>query len=158
MNDNNIKALVKRCPKLKVLGIRSNDLVTYQGLVAIIEGLPSLEYLGLPDSIGEELGLPPANTAPYNLSKMQRLKSLTNLKELLIGEYYEDSDDSKEFQRILKREIPHLREHVGGQIYPDRCNDFEVAVTDFKEFRRIKFCPICHEYDKHFLNHKCLEK
>ena len=158
LNDNNIKALVKRCPKLKVLDIRSNELVTYQGLVAIIEGLPSLEYLGLPDSIGEELGLPPANTAPYNLSKMQRLKSLKNLKELLIGEYYEDSDDSKEYQRILKREIPHLREHVGGQIFTDCCNDFEVAVTDFKEFRRIKFCPICHEYDKHFLNHKCSEK
>ena len=158
LNDNNIRALVKRCPKLKVLDIRYNELVTYQGLVAIIEGLPSLEYLGLPDSVGDELGLPPANTAPYNLSIMRGLKSLKNLKELLIGDHHEDSDYSKEYQSILKREIPHLREHVGGQIFTDCCNDLEVAVTDFREFRRIKFCPICHEYDKRFWNHKCPEK
>ena len=155
LNDNNIKALVKRCPKLKVLDIRTNELVTYQGLVAIIEGLSSLEYLGLP-SIVIELGLPHFDN--IDLSKLHRLKSMKNLKELLIGDYEEDSDYSKVQQRILKREIPHLREHVGGQIFTDCCNDFEVAVTDFKEFRRIEFCPICHEYDKHFLNHKCPEK
>ena len=150
------RALVKRCPKLKVLDIRSNELVTYQGLVAIIEGLPSLEYLGLPDSVGMELGLPSFND--IDLSKMRRLKSMKNLKELLIGDYHKNSDYSKECQSILKREIPHLRKHVGGQIFTDCCNDLEVAVTDFKEFRIIKFCPICHEYDKRFWNHKCSEK
>jgi hypothetical protein len=54
LSDNNIRVLVKRCPKLTVLDIRSNEKVTYQGLVAIIEGLHFLEYLGVPDSIGNE--------------------------------------------------------------------------------------------------------
>ena len=43
------------------LDIRTNDLVAYEGLVAIIEGLPSLEHLGLPNSIGEELGFEPGD-------------------------------------------------------------------------------------------------
>ena len=105
------------------------------------------------------MGLPSFNrserTLCIDLSKMRRLKSMKNLKELLIGDYHEDSDYSKECQRILKREIPHLRKHVGGQIFTDCCNDFEVAATDFKEFKIIKFCPICHGYDKHEI---CPEK
>jgi hypothetical protein len=51
INDNNIRALVKKCPKLKVLDIRDNENVTYQGVVSIIESLNFLECLGLPESI-----------------------------------------------------------------------------------------------------------
>ena len=89
LNDYNIRVLVKRCPKLTVLDICSNEKVTYQGLVAIIEGLHFLEYLGVPDSIGDELGLPKmaALGLPENIDliKMGRLKSMKNLKKMLIG-------------------------------------------------------------------------
>ena len=130
LNDNNIRALVNRCPKLKVLDIRTNEKVTYQGVVAIIDRLHFIEYLGLPDSIGDELGLP--NT--IDLSKVRMLKSMKKLKELLVG------DEGDQYHSILKREIPHLRKHEGY-------NFFEVAlsVTNTKDFRFVDFFPNCHK-------------
>ena len=104
MNDNHIRALVKRCPKLKVLDIRTTySKVTYQGLVAISEGLLFLESLGFSKTIEDELGLP----NNINLTKMEKLKSMKNLKELLIGLL----SNTAEYQSILEREIPNLREN-----------------------------------------------
>ena len=153
LNDNNIRALVKRCPKLKVLDIRSNVKVTYQGLVAISEGLHFLEYLGLPERVENELGLPKVTwdnkILPYtiNLPKMQALKSMKTLKELL----FEDNSCSEEYQSILKKEIPHLRKYDENSLC--HSNTFEVAVTDTKDFRVLKFCPNCNKYDKYRSQH-----
>ena len=148
LNDNNIRALVKRCPKLKVLDIRSNVKVTYQGLVAISNGLHFLEYLGLPERVENELGLPRITydnkVLPHtiNLTKMQALKSMKTLKELL----FEDNSCSEEYQSILKKEIPHLRKYDKNSLCYS--NTFDVAVTDTKDFRVLKFCPNCNKYDK----------
>ena len=144
LNDNNITVLVKRCPKLTVLDIRSNEKVTYQGLVTIIEGLNFLEYLGVPDSISNELGLPnhwDGLQENIDLIKMLRLKSMKSLKVLFIG----DPRRNKKCQSILKREIPQLREYVGDSY------DFAVAVTDTEDFRSVEFCPNCHECDKYLV-------
>ena len=56
LNDENLRKLVKRCPNLKVLDIRTNEKLTYQSVVAITEGLHFLEHLGLPESVADELG------------------------------------------------------------------------------------------------------
>ena len=143
LDDKNIRALVKRCPNLKTLDIRSNEKVTFQGLVAISDRLHFLEYLGLPESIGDELGL----FENINWSKMCCLKSMKNLKELLIGD--DDIWDiiGDEYQGILKREIPHLRKHNGGQINQACDYDLEVAMKDTEDYKGIKFCPICFEYE-----------
>ena len=133
INDNNIRALVKKCPKLKVLDIRDNENVTYQGVVSIIESLNFLECLGLPESIVNELGLP----NNIDLIKTGRLKSMKKLKELLFGDL--------EYQSILEREIPHLRKY-DGDFY-----DFEVAATNIENFRSVEFCPNCHECDKYLV-------
>jgi hypothetical protein len=87
---------------------------------------------------------------------MGRLKSMRNLKELLIGD---DSEDD-EYQNILKREIPHLRKHEGGQIFRNMYNDLEVAMTNTKDYRGVQFCPNCHEYKSNvwWSLHKCLKK
>ena len=144
---------VKRCPNLKVLDIRSNVKVTYQGLVAISDGLHFLEYLGLPERVENELGLPKVTwdnkMLPYtiNLHKMQALKSMKTLKELL----FEDNSCSEEYQSILKKEIPHLRKYDMNSL--GYSNTFEVAVTDTKDFRGIKFCPNCNKYDKYRNQH-----
>ena len=136
LNDNNIRALVKSCPKLKVLVVCCDENVTYQGLVAISEELHFLEYLFLPESLGNELGLPRIEwingveeILPYtiNLPKMDALKSMKTLKGLLIGY----NSCSNEYQRILKSEIPQLRISV--------LNDFEVASTNKEDFRAIQF-------------------
>ena len=133
MNDNNIRALVKKCPKLKVLDIRDNENVTYQGVVSIIESLNFLECLGLPESIVNELGLP----NNIDLVKMGRLKSMKKLKHLLFGDL--------EYQSILEREIPHLRKYDGDSY------DFEVAATNIENFRSVEFCPNCHECDEYLV-------
>ena len=133
INDNNIRALVKKCPKLKVLDIRDNENVTYQGVVSIIESLNFLECLGLPESIVNELGLP----NNIDLVKTGRLKSMKKLKELVFGDF--------EYQFILEREIPHLRKY-DGDFY-----DFEVAATNIENFRSVEFCPNCHECDKYLV-------
>ena len=140
LNDDNIRALVKRCPKLKVLDIRTNEKMTYHGLWEIIEKLLFLEILALPDSIGDELGLPDN----VNLNRVHSLKSMKKLKELLIGEKYSDK-----YQSIYLREIPHLRKHNSG--------DLEVAMTKIKNFKGVKFCPNCHHFDKknYWGNHEC---
>ena len=126
--------MVKRCPKLKVLDIRRSQKITYHGLVAIIDGLHFLEYLGLPKSVGNELGLPETHwingvekILPYtiNLPKMDALKSMRTLKELLIGY----NSYSNEYQSILKSEIPQLRINVS--------NGFGFALTNKEDFRAI---------------------
>ena len=136
LNDNNIRALVKRCPKLKVLDVRYSKNVTHQGLVAISNGLLFLECLALSKSVGNELGLPGfewingvVKISPYNINgpKMDALKSMGTLKELLIG----FNSASNEYQSILKSEIPQLRISVS--------NDFGVASTIKKDFRAIQF-------------------
>ena len=115
--------------------------MTYKGLVAIIDGLHFLEILGLPDSVGDELGLPDN----VNLPRLRSLKSMKKLKELLIGENYSDK-----YQSIYLREIPRLRKHKGSL-------DLEVAMTKIKTFKRVKFCPNCHHFDKkdYWGNHEC---
>jgi hypothetical protein len=122
LNDDNIRALVKRCPKLKGLDIRSNEKMTYRGLWEIIENLLFLEILALPESIADELGLPDT----VNLNKVRSLKSMKKLKELLIGD--EDIWDigGVECKRILVKEISHLRKYNGN------C-DLEVAMTKIKK-------------------------
>ena len=157
LNDNNIKALVKRCPKLRVLDIRENENVTYQGLVAISKGLLFLECLALPDSVRKELGLPQCSyiaidvvqVLPYtiDLNKMQALKSMNRLKKLLIG--YDS--DLNEYQNILQSEIPHLEKHEGS-------NSFEVAVTNTNEFTGVEFCPNCLQYEQPTYEHECVKK
>ena len=141
LNDNNIRALVKRCPNLKVLDVRSNQKMTYKGLVAIIDGLHSLEILGLPDSVGDELGFPDN----VNLSKLHRLKSMKKLKELLIEE--------NDYRSIFEKENSPIREHTGGQVTGAGC-DFEVAMADINDFRDVQFCPNCLEYTK-AARHEC---
>ena len=74
-----------------------------QGLVAISEGLLFLESLGFSKTIEDELGLP----NNINLPKMEKLKSMKNLKELFIGFL----SNTAEYQSILEREIPNLRKH-----------------------------------------------
>ena len=66
---------------------------------------------------------------------------MKNLKKLLI----ETPHGSENCQSILKREIPQLRVYVGDY------NDFAVAVPNTKagDFRRVEFCPNCHECDKY---------
>ena len=141
LNDDNIRALVKRCPKLKVLDIRSNEKMTYHGLWAIIERLLFLEILALPNSIGDELGLPDN----VNLNKVHSLKSMKKLKELLIGDNMSD-----EYQSSYLREIPRLRQYNGN------C-DLEVAMKMVKNSKWVKFCPNCHNFDKkdYWGNHEC---
>ena len=150
LNDDNIRALVKRCPKLKVLDIRSNEKMTYRGLWDIIEKLLFLEILALPDSIGAELGLPDN----INLNRVRSLRSMKKLKELLIGENYSDK-----YQSTYLREIPHLRRHNGGQIIKTAHYDLEVAMTDTKDFKEVEFCPNCLEYvNEVWPRHECLKK
>ena len=74
-----------------------------QGLVAISEGLLFLESLGFSKTIEDELGLP----NNINLPKMEKLKSMKNLKKLFIGFL----SNTAEYQSILQREIPNLRKH-----------------------------------------------
>ena len=149
LNDNNIRALVKRCPQLKVLDIRYNEKLTYQGLVSIIEGLHFLEYLGVPDSIANELGLPNmaalGRRSNIDLVKMGRLKSMKNIKAVLVA----DPDRTDECKSILKEEIPQLKNCDDGELFTKY--DFEVAVTNTEDFRRVEFCPNCHECDKYMV-------
>ena len=142
LNDYNIKGLVERCPKLKVLDIRSNEKITYQGLVAISDGLHFLEVLGLPFSVGDDLGLPDN----INLSKMSKLRSMKTLEELFIGDHF------NEIQDILKREIPHLR-NLNNADHDDTL----VANAKTNDYKWVKFCPNCHEC-KDWGNHRCLVK
>ena len=112
-------------------------------------------------SVENELGLPELTwnngveqTLPYsiNFPKMQALKSIKTLKELLIG----DSSCSNAYQSILKKEIPHLRKYDMNSLCYS--NTFQVAETDTKHFRGIKFCPNCNKYDKKRRNrhlHEC---
>ena len=112
---------------------------------------PVLPYL--PDSVGKELGLPQCSVIdgveqmlPYtiNLSKLQALKSMKSLKELLIG----DNSDLNEYQSILQSEIPHLKKHEGSK-------SFKVAMTNTNDFRGIEFCPNCLQYEQPTYEHKC---
>ena len=129
LNNENLRKLVKRCPNLKVLDIRSNEEITYQGLVAITEGLHFLEYLGLPEGIADELGLP----NNVNLPKLRSLKSLKKLKELLIGDQDIWDIIGDEYHSFLRKEIPHLRKHKGIGF----SNNLEVAMTDTTDFIEI---------------------
>ena len=140
LNDSNVKELVERCPKLKVLDIRSNEKITYQGLVAISDGLHFLEILALPFSVGDELGLPDN----INLSKMSKLRSVKKLEELFIGDHY------NEYQDILKSEIPHLNADY---------DDTFVANANYKytDYKEVKFCPNCHESEDWY-DHRCFVK
>ena len=125
-NDNNIRRLVERCPKLKVLDIRFNGKFTYQGLVAITDGLHFLEVLGLPRSFLDELGFPDN----INLSKLRKLRSLKKLEELFIGWNFFDT-----VQSILKREIPQLKNSP-------KLKDIQVATTNTDDYRRVKFSKL----------------
>ena len=146
MNDYNIKGLVERCPKLKVLDIRSNEKITYQGLVAISDGLHFLEVLGLPFSVGEDLGLPDN----INLPKMSKLRSVKKLEELFIGDHY------NEYQDILKREFPHLRNLNNADHDDTLVANANYIYTDYK---LVKFCPNCHESESEdWYNHRCFVK
>ena len=83
---------------------------------------------------------------PENIDLIKMLKSMKNLKELII----ETPHGSEKCQSILKREIPQLRVCVGDY------NDFVVAVPNTEDFRRVEFCPYCHECDK-YLVFKCIQ-
>ena len=147
--------LVERCPNLKVLDIRSNEQITYQGLVAIIENLRSLEYLGLPESIADELGLP----NNVNLPRLRSLRSMKKLKELLIGDQDIWDIGGDEYKSILEREIPLLRRHNGDQMIKNIPNDLEVAMTDTEDFKEVEFCPNCLGYENDvWSQHECLKK
>ena len=140
---------------MKVLDIRSNEEITYQGLVAITDNLHFLEYLGLPESIGDELGL----SDNINLPRLRSLKSMKELKELLIGDYDVWDLGGVEYKSILEREITHLRRHNGGQIIKTAHYDLEVAMTDTKDFKEVEFCPNCLEYvNEVWPRHECLKK
>ena len=140
---------------MKVLDVRSNEKMTYRGLWDIIEKLLFLEILALPNSIGDELGLPDN----VNLNKVRSLKSMKKLKELLIGDQDIWDIGGVEYKSILEREIPHLRRHNGGQIIKDVQNDLEVAMTDSEDFKVVEFCPNCLGYEKNVWSaHECLKK
>ena len=79
-DDNALCKLAKRCSKLKTLDIRDTK-VTWHGLSASIESLQCLEYLAIPEKIGEEFGLP----NNMDMNTMQKLRSMKKLKMLLIG-------------------------------------------------------------------------
>ena len=78
---------------------------------------------------------------------------MKKLRELLIG----DNSSSKDYQSILKREIPHLEIHTGQNQF-NRSNYLEVADTNTKDFKGIKFCPNCLEYENKNYGHDCLTK
>lgn len=89
---------------------------------------------------------------------MNVLKLMKKLRELLIG----DNSSSKEYQSILKKEIPHLEirllEIHTGQNQFNSLNYLEVADTNTEDFKGIKFCPNCLEYENENYSHDCLTK
>ena len=78
---------------------------------------------------------------------------MKKLRELLIG----DNSSSKDYQSILKREIPHLEIHTGQNQF-NRLNYLVVADTNTKDFKGIKFRPNCLEYENKNYGHDCLTK
>ena len=155
LKNENLMKLVESCPNLKVLDVRSNEQITYQGLVAIIENLSFLEYLGLPESIADELGLP----NNVNLPRLRSLRSMKKLKELLIGDQDIWDIGGVEYKSILEREIPLLRRHNGDQMIKNIPNDLEVAMTDTEDFKEVEFCPNCLGYENDvWSQHECLKK
>ena len=169
LSDKNIRALVKRCPKLRVLDIRENENITYQGLVAISDGLLFLECLALPQSVGNELGLPQCSfidnalkVLPYtiNLSKLHALKSMKRLKKLLIGCISDWNEYHNIWSNILQSEIPHLEyQNILQSEKHEGSNSFEVAVTKTNDFRGVEFCPNCLQYEPEpTYKHKCVKK
>ena len=101
-DDNALCKLVKRCSKLQMLDIGSTE-VTWDGLSAIIDNLRYLECLAVPSKIGEELGL----GNKIDMLKMEKLRSMKELKCLLIGEFEYD-DENRKYQEMLVEEMPQL--------------------------------------------------
>ena len=98
-DDNALCKLVKQCSKLQMLDIRGTE-VTWDGLSTIIDNLRDLEFLAVPSEIGEELGL----ENKIDMLKMEKLRSMKELKCLLIG----DPDENRKYQEILVKEMPQL--------------------------------------------------
>ena len=119
-DDNALCQLVKRCSKLQTLDIRGTE-VTWYGISAIIDNLPRLEYLALPLKIGYELGL----ENKIDMLKMEKLRSMKQLKCLLI--------DMTDIDEILAKEMPQLIRPEDGY--------FNVGAMDDSRHKQVEFLP-----------------
>ena len=111
---------MKRCSKLQTLDIRGTE-VTWYGISAIIDNLPRLEYLALPLKIGYELGL----ENKIDMLKMEKLRSMKQLKCLLI--------DMTDIDEILAKEMPQLIRPEDGY--------FNVGAMDDSGHKQVEFLP-----------------
>ena len=126
IDDDAVCKLVKRCSKLQTLDISYTE-ITWYGLNAIIDNLHCLEYLALPEEIGEELFL----GNKIDMVKMERLKKMKQLKCLLM----EDSATGAPiYQEILTKEMP--------QLIRSTWDDFLIAaIIDDARQKQVEFLP-----------------
>ena len=123
--DDAVCKLVKRCSKLQTLDI-SNTEITWYGLSAIIDNLHCLEYLALPEELGEELFL----GNKINMVKMERLKKMKQLKCLLM---FDSATGAPTYQEILTKEMP--------QLIRSTSDDFRIAAIDDARHKQVEFLP-----------------
>ena len=102
-DDHALCKLVKRCSNLQTLDI-SCTKVTWYGLSAIIDNLPCVEYLSVPSGIGKELGL----LNEIDMVKMEKLRSMKQLKCLILTDSDGYPDMDLKYHKILVKEMPHL--------------------------------------------------
>ena len=122
-NDDAVCKLVKRCSKLQALDISYAE-ITWYGVSAIIDNLNCLEYLALPEEIGEELYL----GNKIDMIKMERLKKLKQLKCMLIN-----SAHYLNYQEIFTKEMP--------QLIKSNWDDFRIATIDDARQKQVEFLP-----------------
>ena len=127
-DDNALCKLAKRCQKLQTLDIRGTK-VTWYGLSAILDNLPCLEYLALPSKIGKELGL----ENEIDILKMEKLRSMKQLKCLLIDRITVNGFGHLRYHEILAKEMPQL-------IRPENAY-FYVGGIDDSGRKKVEFLP-----------------
>ena len=127
-NDKALRKLVKRCSNLQTLDIGGTK-VTWYGLSAIIDNLPCLECLALPLKIREELGL----ENKIDMLKMDKLRSMKQLKCLLIDRITVNGFGHLRYHEILAKEMPQL-------IRPENAY-FYVGGIDDSGRKKVEFLP-----------------
>ena len=149
-DDNALCKLAKRCSKLKTLDIRDTK-VTWHGLSASIEHMQCLEYLAIPDRIGEEFGLP----NNMDMNTMQKLRSMKQLKMLLIGmRSYETTTHykilfkgDKEMPRLI-RPRPYKERLFSRPVEADEEHFLMARATEIG-FKKVEFLsPIVYDEEE----------
>ena len=121
--DDAVCKLVKRCSKLQTLDISFTD-ITWYGLCAIIDNLHCLEYLALPEELGEELF-----GNKIDIVKMEKIQEMKQLKCLLIN----SANGKPAYQEILTKEMP--------QLIRSDWDDFRIAANDDARHKQVEFLP-----------------